>query len=106
VFPDAPVPRSRCPTLLAHDLIVLSEGGGPTCRGRAWPATDRPKPAACIGRQLPRTASPVDALRQAWASPEAIGFTALALGENAVILAAEVVGYRRHGSVERGSTPL
>ena len=48
----------------------------------------------------------IDALHQAWASPEAIGFTALALGANAVILAAEVVGYRRHGSVERGSTPL
>jgi len=48
----------------------------------------------------------VDALHQAWASPEAIGFTALALGENAVILAAEVVGYRRHGPVERGATPL
>ncbi len=48
----------------------------------------------------------IDALHQAWASPEAIGFTALVLGENAVILAAEVVGYRRHGSVERASTPL
>ena len=46
-----------------------------------------------------------DALHEAWASPEAIGFTQLALGENAVILAAEVVGYRRHGSVERPSTP-
>ena len=30
----------------------------------------------------------------------------LALGENAVILAAEVVGYRRHGSVEKPATPL
>ena len=45
-----------------------------------------------------------DALHEAWASPEAIGFTQLALGENAVILAAEVVGYRRHGSVEKPST--
>ena len=47
-----------------------------------------------------------DALHEAWASPEAIGFTQLALGENAVILAAEVVGYRRHGSVEMPSRPL
>jgi hypothetical protein len=47
-----------------------------------------------------------DALHKAWASPEAIGFTQLALGENAVILAAEVVGYRRHGSVETDSTQL
>jgi hypothetical protein len=37
---------------------------------------------------------------------EAIGLTQLALGENAVILAAEVVGYRRHGSEEKPSTPL
>jgi hypothetical protein len=47
-----------------------------------------------------------DTLHKAWASPEAIGFTQLALGENAVILAAEVVGYRRHGSVETDSTQL
>jgi hypothetical protein len=45
-----------------------------------------------------------DALHEVWASPEAIGFTQLALGENAVILAAEVVGYRRHGSVEKSPT--
>jgi hypothetical protein len=48
----------------------------------------------------------IDALHEAWASPETIEFTPLALGENAVILAAEVVGYRCHGSVEEGSTPL
>lgn len=47
-----------------------------------------------------------DALHEAWASPETIGFTQLALGENAVILASEVVGYRCHGSVEEGSAPL
>jgi hypothetical protein len=45
-----------------------------------------------------------DALHVAWASPDAIGFTQLALGEDAVILAAEVVGYRRHGSVEKSPT--
>ncbi len=38
-----------------------------------------------------------DALHAAWASPDAIGFTHLDLGENAVILASEVVGYRLHG---------
>jgi hypothetical protein len=46
------------------------------------------------------------ALHEAWASPEAIGFKQLALGESAVILAAEVVGYRLHGLVERGAAPL
>jgi hypothetical protein len=39
-----------------------------------------------------------NALHEAWASPDAIGFKHLALGENAVILASEVVGYRLHGS--------
>jgi hypothetical protein len=44
------------------------------------------------------------ALHEAWKSPEAIGFTHLALGENAVILASEVVGYRLHGTLRRSST--
>ena len=44
------------------------------------------------------------ALREAWASPETIGFTHLALGENAVILASEVVGYRLHGTLPKSST--
>ena len=44
------------------------------------------------------------ALREAWASPETIGFTHLALGENAVILASEVVGYRLHGTLLKSST--
>ena len=44
------------------------------------------------------------ALHEAWTSPEAIGLTHLALGENAVILASEVVGYRLHGTVRRSST--
>ena len=44
------------------------------------------------------------ALREAWASPEAIGFTQLALGANAVILASEVVGYRLHGKLLKSST--
>jgi|GEM_PF-3512267 len=44
-----------------------------------------------------------DALREAWASPDAIGIKHLALGQNAVILAAEVVGYRLHGSLRSGS---
>ena len=43
------------------------------------------------------------ALHKAWASPENIAFKHLALGENAVILATEVVGYRLHGSQEMGS---
>jgi hypothetical protein len=45
-----------------------------------------------------------DALREAWASPEAIGFAQLALGENAVILASEVIGYRLHGTLLKSST--
>ena len=47
-----------------------------------------------------------DALHEAWASPDAIGFKHLALGENAVILATEVVGYRLHGSEQTGSAPM
>jgi hypothetical protein len=44
------------------------------------------------------------ALREAWASPEAIEFAHLALGANAVILASEVVGYRFHGTLPKSST--
>jgi len=47
-----------------------------------------------------------NALHEAWASPDAIGFKHLALGENAVILATEVVGYRLHGSEETGSAAI
>ena len=47
-----------------------------------------------------------NALHEAWATPEAIGFKHLALGENAVILATEVVGYRLHGSQETGSAQM
>jgi hypothetical protein len=43
-------------------------------------------------------------LYEAWASPDAIGYKHLALGENAVILASEVVGYRLHGSIRQDST--
>jgi len=32
-----------------------------------------------------------------------MGFTHLALGENAVVLASEVVGYRLHGSTSEDS---
>jgi hypothetical protein len=42
-------------------------------------------------------------LHEAWASPDAIGYKRLALGENAVILASEVVGYRLHGSIRQDS---
>jgi hypothetical protein len=42
--------------------------------------------------------------QEAWASPEAIEFTHLALGANAVILASEVVGYRFHGTLPKSST--
>jgi len=45
----------------------------------------------------------VSALHEAWASPDAIEFKHLALGQHAVILAGEVVGYRLHGSVRPGS---
>ena len=45
----------------------------------------------------------VSALHDAWASPDAIEFKQLALGQHAVILAGEVVGYRLHGSVRPGS---
>ncbi len=44
-----------------------------------------------------------NSLHEAWASPDAIGFTRLPLGENAVILASEVVGYRLHGSTSEES---
>lgn len=44
-----------------------------------------------------------NALHEAWASPDTIGFKHLALGENAVILASEVVGYRLHASIRQGS---
>ena len=47
-----------------------------------------------------------NALHEAWASPDAIGFKHLELGENAVILATEVVGYRLHGSQELGTAPM
>jgi hypothetical protein len=47
-----------------------------------------------------------NALHEAWASPDTIGFTHLALGENAVILASEVVGYRLHGSMLDSSAAL
>ena len=47
-----------------------------------------------------------DALHEAWASPDAIGFKHLALGENAAILATEVVGYRLHGLEATGSAPM
>ena len=40
-----------------------------------------------------------DGLHEAWASPDAIGYKHLPLGENAAILASEVVGYRLHGSI-------
>ena len=47
-----------------------------------------------------------EALREAWASPEATEFKPLALGDNAVILASEVVGYRLHGAEETGRAPM
>jgi hypothetical protein len=47
-----------------------------------------------------------NALHEAWASPDPIGFKHLALGENTVILASEVVGYRLHGSVLNDSASL
>jgi hypothetical protein len=47
------------------------------------------------------------ALHDAWRSPETIGeFIFLPLGENAVVLANEVVGYRLHGTVQLDSTRL
>lgn len=45
----------------------------------------------------------VNDLHEAWASPDAIAYKHLALGENAVILASEVVGYRLHGSMLQDS---
>lgn len=44
-----------------------------------------------------------NALHEAWASPDTIRFKHLALGENAVILASEVVGYRLHGPMLNNS---
>ena len=47
------------------------------------------------------------ALQDAWASAESTaGFAVLALGENAVVLANEVVGYRLHGTVRPDVTGL
>ena len=47
------------------------------------------------------------ALHDAWASPESRDeLTCLALGENAVVLANEVVGYRLHGTVRPDATGL
>jgi hypothetical protein len=40
-----------------------------------------------------------DGLHEAWASPDSMGYKHLPLGENAAILASEVVGYRLHGSI-------
>ncbi len=45
----------------------------------------------------------VNALHEAWASPDAIEFKHLALGQHAVILASEVVGYSIHGSLKTSS---
>jgi hypothetical protein len=45
----------------------------------------------------------VSALQEAWASPSAIEYKHLSLGQSAVILASEVVGYRLHGSLRTGS---
>jgi len=42
-------------------------------------------------------------LHEAWASPDAIEFKHLALGQHAVILAGEVVGCRIHGSLRTSS---
>lgn len=44
-----------------------------------------------------------NALREAWESPATLGRTRLALGEDAAILASEVVGYRLHGLVPTDS---
>jgi hypothetical protein len=47
-----------------------------------------------------------EALHEAWASPGSIGYTILPLGENAAVLAAEVVGYRLHGLVQPNESRL
>jgi len=44
-----------------------------------------------------------NSLHEAWASPDAMGFMHLALGEYAVVLASEVIGYRLHGSTSEDS---
>lgn len=44
-----------------------------------------------------------NALHEAWSSPDPIGYKHLTLGENAVILASEVVGYRLHGPIRTDS---
>jgi hypothetical protein len=47
------------------------------------------------------------ALHDAWASTESAGgFSVLTLGENAAVLADEVVGYRLHGTVRPDATRL
>lgn len=47
------------------------------------------------------------ALHDAWAAAETVGgSTVIALGENAAVLANEVVGYRLHGTVRPDATRL
>jgi hypothetical protein len=47
------------------------------------------------------------ALHDAWASPDSTNrYTCLALGEDAVVLANEVVGYRLHGTIRPEATRL
>jgi ribosomal protein L32E len=63
-------------------------------------------PHATSRKIVHQLSKPTNALHEAWATPDAIGFKHLALGENAVILATEVVGYRLHGSQETGSAQM
>ena len=80
------------------------------------PAAVYPRPVTCRLEVFVRSGHTIDlaledgedrvfvsALHEAWASPDTIEFKHLALGQHAVILAGEVVGYRLHGSVRPGS---
>ena len=86
------------------------------CPSNGPPAAVYARPVACRLEVFVRSGHTIDlaledgedrvfvsALHEAWASPDAIEFKHLALGQHAVILAGEVVGYRLHGSVRRGS---
>ena len=86
------------------------------CPSNGPPAAVYPRPVTCRLEVFVRSGHTIDlaledgedrvfvsALHEAWASPDAIEFKHLALGQHAVILAGEVVGYRLHGSVRPGS---
>jgi len=110
------------PGSMARLAAGRREAGSDRAAGQFWlssngpPAAVYPRPVTCRLEVFVRSGHTIDlaledgedrvfvsALHEAWASPDAIEFKHLALGQHAVILAGEVVGYRLHGSVRPGS---